>query len=202
MIERMLCGRVVYLREGTSDQQSYRDITYAAYHVPPAWMPAPSSILDLGANIGLTTIHYQSMWPDASIEAVEMDHDNCQQAELNGVLCLEAAVVADPLDDAGYDLNAREEAYSLGSGHHKPRARYTMAGLCYPSVDFVKMDIEGEEWRILEQPDWRSMARFLLIELHAPHASEARVAAAVRLDALGFECEATTHPAGLFAWRR
>lgn len=202
MIERTLAGRTVYLREGTSDDQSYRDITYASYHVPPAWMPPPTSVLDLGANIGLTAICYQALWPEASIEAVEMDHDNCQQAELNGVLCLEAAVVADPLDPSGYDLDAREEAYALGSGHHKPRARYTMAGLCQPRVDFVKMDIEGEEWRIFEQPDWRRMVRFLLVELHAPNAGEARLAAAVRLDTLGFSCEPSSHPAGLFAWRR
>lgn len=69
-------GRYVALRETGSDRTVWADTFSGLYHVPPVpiW---PETVLDLGANIGLTTAHYRTLWPDAQIVAVEMDAACC-----------------------------------------------------------------------------------------------------------------------------
>lgn len=208
-------GRQITLRPGTTDQQTLQDVIAGRYHLPPASMPTPATVLDLGANIGLTAAHYARLWPQALITAVEMDAGNAAVAAQNwpGGMIIEAAVVSEAQaafgDVRGYDPGMPEEAYALGTGTTKPRAFYTLSELCAVAagvvpVDFVKMDVEGMEWFLLDEAEgWAPQVRHLLVELHLPEdPASARMLGASKLDALGFDSEASTHPAGLFAWRR
>ena len=78
-----------------SDGTVIYDVLVHQYHVPPASMPIPKSVLDLGANIGATTAHYESMWPDAQIVAVEPDPGNAEVLRVNTNEKVIEAAVAD-----------------------------------------------------------------------------------------------------------
>lgn len=205
-------GRVVTLREGTSDEDVYAATFNGRYHLPPPWMPTPATVLDLGANIGLTAAHYSRLYPHAVVTAVEMDHANCAQIHENwpGGLIVEAAVVVAPHEALRYDPAAPAEAFTLLPGPGtEPALKLTMVECCelaagLAPVDLVKMDIEGMEWHLFNHGHaWSRLVRHLIVELHLPSvdAAEARLLGAAKLHALGYQTQSTNHPAGLFAWR-
>lgn len=170
-------------------------------------MPIPSTVLDLGANIGLTAAHYRYLWPGAKIVAVEMDPGNADLARANApdVVVREEAVAAEK-GVAVYDDRAEEWAYALGEGEGRTVMRRTLRSIVLREfgkggVDFVKMDVEGEEWALFEQArEWGPLVRHLLVELHGPQT----VGHAVRLlEAGGFlALPHVAHPAAVFAWWR
>jgi hypothetical protein len=57
-------------------------------------------------------------------------------------------------------------------------------------VDFVKMDIEGSEWEVVERAgDWAGRVGSLLVEVHTPTDKEAAVESMIgSLEAVGFTC--------------
>jgi FkbM family methyltransferase len=181
-----LLGRDVFLRPGTSDAQVWADTFTGLYHVPPATMPVPGRVLDLGANIGLTAAHYQALWPDAHVVAVEMDAGNASVARLNFDGAVHQAAVAARIGQSYYSAVASQDAYTaVGAiagravmGPVVPVQSATLAGLLRvfgplvegsgAGADFVKMDIEGSEWEVLQHSSssWAPFVRHLLVELH------------------------------------
>jgi len=210
-------GRKVHLREGTSDRQTWADVFTGLYHVPPSDMPAPTSVLDLGSNVGLTAAHYQTMWPDARIVAVEMDEGNAAMIARNApsVTVLNAAVSAEGGWGA-YNPDLPEEAFAFSWHGDTGRmvASYRLRQIIHryigeQGVDFVKMDVESEEWAIFDHDltsarPWAPLVRHLLVELHGPGGSEALIEQAVSvLDALGFDARHhPPHPQAVYAERR
>lgn len=174
-------------------------------------MPVPETVLDLGANIGLTAAHYQHLWPGARIVAVEMDAGNADLARRNapGVTVREEAVAAEK-GVSFYDDEAEEWAYALGTTRQGSEGRTVMRRTLRSIVlrefgkggaDFVKMDVEGEEWDLFKQAaEWGPLVRHLLVELHGP----LPVGHAVRLlEAGGYLASPhVAHPAAVFAWWR
>lgn len=199
--------RDVWVREGTSDRQVWADVFTGRYHLPPDTMPAPGTVLDLGANIGLTAAHYRYLWREAKIVAVEMDAGNAELARRNapGVVVRHAAVSPEP-GQGWYDANAEAFAYQLVPESYPDRRLpvecVTLRGLIEQEfagpVDFVKMDVEGAEWEILAAPDWAPLVRDLVVELHG----EPPMAWAFELlKQAGFSARSLPpHPAAIHAW--
>lgn len=164
-----LC-RSVRLRARTTDLRTWIDTFEAMYHVPPLETP-PASVLDLGANIGLTCAHYRALWPEAEIVGYELDGDNAALAMENAPGCrIMQMAVSTYSGIARYDKHVQADSYALGEGETTVQVRSLERAITEafgPRVDFVKMDIEGEEWRLLEdfQP-WAFRVRALLVELH------------------------------------
>lgn len=226
-----LLARKVFLRPDTSDQQTFRDVQWQSgeYHRPPATMPAPRSILDLGSNIGLTAAHYKTLWPRAEVVAVEMDEDNCAVARQNlegtGVTVIRSAVAGRTgwRRYRGYEC----EAFTLtpdvfksepaGSGVVMGSRMYDLlAAFDGRGCDFVKMDVEGAEWEVFEDGlgydgscAWAPLVQNLLVELHPggpddlPDDSEVLLAVGIeKLTGLGFQAEHhRPHPRAVWAWR-
>lgn len=224
--------REVYLRPGTSDRQVWADTFTGLYHVPPLDLGGrdfyPATVLDLGANIGLTSAHYQALWPEADIVAVEMDEESAKLIERNapGVRVKQYAVSGEG-GWGTYNPGARAEAYAferrVGEDPENATGQYVMSHTLrqvilrsfvhdgqaedYRPVEFVKMDIEGEEWAIFEHGDWAPLVAHLLVELHPaggrPDDSDALVFEAIdRLAALGYCAERhQPHPRAVFACR-
>ena len=69
-------GRAVVLRSGTTDIVTYREALIKRYHFPSSLDPEVTTIVDMGANIGLVTLDLAHSFPSARITAVEMDLDN------------------------------------------------------------------------------------------------------------------------------
>lgn len=216
-----LLGRKVSLRPDSSDRQVWADTFTGLYHLPPPEMAQPGTVLDLGANIGLTAAHYQSLWPDATILAVEMDADCCELIRINapGVGLGQYAVSAEG-GIGVYNPDLLAEAYAFSQPgvssiadsvailNNRPVMSHRLRQIIFQTfgedgVDFVKMDVEGAEWGIFEYGEWAPFVRNLVVELHDGADSEALIARALlALERLGFRARYhPPHPQAVYAWR-
>ena len=175
-------SREVFLRESTCDRQVWSDTFVGRYHLPPDGMPEPVSVLDVGANIGLTAAHYKTLWPDAYVVAVELDGACIGLGQRNApdVVWVHEAITPWP-SLVYYDPAAPSDGYTASRYADRPGMRpvhsQSLHGRILHSfgdegVDFVKLDVEGMEWRLFKQADqWAPLVRYLLVELHDDGAS-------------------------------
>lgn len=194
-------GRDVWIRPGTSDEGELAAFD-TRYHVPPPDMATPDTVLDLGANIGLTAAHYKSMWPEARIWMVEPNPDNLALAERNAPDCmaLQVAVAATTGPRYLQEDGLSADAYTLSDAGRLVRA-YALSDL-WP-VDFCKMDVEGAEWEILAGEPFD--VTYLLVEFHGePRDYPAILARGLEaMDAAGYEAiHHPPHPAAAFGVKR
>lgn len=207
-------GRSIWIRPGTSDVQGWKDVFEMGYHIPPTSMPTPRTVLDLGANIGLTAAHYASMWPEAVIVAVEMDLENAELARenFNGVVFQKAVTGFGGW--LSYDTDVSADAYSL---HEvildvKEQPVETMSILELSAlffgnrdIDFAKLDIEGSEWSIMQaaKQGWGGGIRHMLVEFHGEPRDERIVKRGIKaLEDAGYEAwHHEVHPQAAFAVR-
>jgi FkbM family methyltransferase len=191
-----LLGRDLFLRHGTSDDAMWIHTFEWGYSDPPAMAP-PRTVLDLGANVGLTAALYQHYWPDAHVIAVEMDANNVQVARLNfSGQVIRKAVTFDREGPCMYDGDTLAASYALDpEGRHRTECIRLSSLLTIfegEDVDFCKMDIEGTEWELLENGRWWSpFIRNLLVELHGDQRKVIMHGTRL-LDALGYTV--TPHP--------
>lgn len=129
----------------------------------------PPRIIDAGAHVGLATLYFKSIWPEAQIVAIEPNPDladllrkNIKDNQLSDVAVLEAALS----DHEGHETlhvdDSWDRWYSSGSLHEFAwnNAADTMP-VSVPAVtldsiladdliiDVLKMDIEGAERKVL-----------------------------------------------------
>lgn len=195
---RPLAGATVELRPHTTDatvvHETFRDMV----HPPPPQIVARGvrRIVDLGANIGLTAADNALRFPQARILAVELDPGNAAAARrhiapwadrielLQGAVWVEDGEVA--YENAlgteyGFRVSpaasARTRAFSMDSilSHLDPGER----------VDYVKMDIEGVEARLLSGPAaaWTERIDSISLQVHGAYTLDD---CARDLEALGF----------------
>ncbi|MBY0527908.1 MAG: FkbM family methyltransferase [Gemmataceae bacterium] len=155
-------------------------------------------VLDLGANIGLTSLHFSSAFPNCRILAVEPSPDNHAVLAQNlatlvaagrckicsGAVWFEDTTVDlnPPPNDTEY--NAISVAAAGRGAMRQPVPAYTVASLMrmagFPRVDILKMDVEGAEAEIFRGPtDWLARVNAIAIEFHGEsrHASRFDVVA-------------------------
>ncbi len=181
---KALHGQTIYCRSGLADLGVVYDTFEGRYHLPPAGIGAVRTILDLGANIGLTMAHFAVLYPGARILGVELDAANCELCRKNiapyGERCqvLNAAVWHTP-GEVSY-AGVRESGYAIATGLEQ-RAKATAPAITVDAlierlgaaeVDFVKMDIEGAEKEVLGHADaWIGRVRSIKVEVHPEKAS-------------------------------
>jgi FkbM family methyltransferase len=169
-------GRPVLLRHGTIDVWTFYEIfARRLYEPPPALaralgrMPSPV-VLDLGANIGMFGLDALARNPGARVIAYEPDARNAiihrRLIELNDVGDRWRLVEA--------CAGATEGSVAFLSGH-ETASRIVPAGSpgsievpmedvlpLVATADLVKMDIEGGEWPILEDPRFAAVGAVVL----------------------------------------
>lgn len=160
--------RSVWLRENTSDEQTWTDVFQIGYHVPPEEIWA-DAVLDLGANIGLTAVDYRQRWPLPGICAVELDADNASLCVRNFGDAVHVGVAHYSGEGSYTRENCWQDSYSLlypGEVSVQVRTISDLLDEHLPEAHrvFCKMDIEGGEWTVIRNLDAR--IRWLLVELH------------------------------------
>src|SRR5690606_28093744 len=69
------CGRPLWIRRGTSDFAVLKQaVEFRRDFVPRGFVPR--TVLDLGANVGITPSVFAARWPSARIVAVEPEERN------------------------------------------------------------------------------------------------------------------------------
>lgn len=206
-------GKPVELRPCSSDCSCLLAVYYDQYHLPPSKLPENALILDLGCNVGYTVAHYACLYPGATVIGLEMDAGNHRLATNNTRAYPECQVrnqalaVSDGVfyytsdaDEVAYCINANRE-YRPGKDIQVEAV--SMKTLCNAFqdriIDYVKMDIEGEDDRIFadENSDlsWLEKVNAINIEVHSGHAAIQRIISL--LQRFGFKAWKDAHTNGL-----
>lgn len=214
----------VVLEHGSPDVDAFDELFHRQIYAPPPEVDAvlaalgrPLEILDIGANIGLFGVWALARWPDAVIDAFEPDPRNAahhaRAIERNGGraswrLHRAAAAASDGtmrFAAGNYATSARAEPGTAGAIEVPARDVLGLMG----SADLIKLDAEGGEWELLQDPRFAATsARAIAIEYHPERcpSPDSRGAAADLLGRAGFTVRdaPTAAPPGhgsLWAWR-
>ena len=198
---RLLDGKTVAVRPHTADVWTVLDLEPPA-HLPPPLDPPPRIVWDLGSNIGLSMAHMATLYPEARIVGIELDGPNAELCRRNiapwADRCelIHAAVWTEETEVSYAHVEGSEVAYRVGETPSTATAETrTTRSLTLNSllerygpddvIDFVKMDIEGAEEKVLgEATEWTSRVRSMKVEVHEPYPVEECRAT---LDRLGFD---------------
>lgn len=169
----------LWLRRRTGDFFILHEIfTCAIYRIPEKWVGRMETVVDLGANVGLTTQFFAQFFPEARYVCVEPNPANTKVLRRNVAwLGTRAEVIEAAVTDYS-GQTAFDDAQPSYDGHIAPAGQtgrmvrcctleeiVTSCGL--DRIDLLKIDIEGAEREVL-----RSSAACLrkvgtiIIELH------------------------------------
>ena len=163
----------------------YSEVFEHEYYDLPLDRP-PATILDIGANIGLTAIYFARAFPDARIACVEPVDDNLRllrrNLDMNGI-CAEIFAAAAHVDDGSVTMERAATDYGhrvADTATSAGGALFTVAAITVPTmlqhlgwerIGLAKIDIEGHEIALLSQNcDWLHAVDTLCLEYHGDHA--------------------------------
>lgn len=203
----------IILREIPSDHYTFGDVfEQEVYRTVPRYLQDCSTIVDLGANIGLASLYLASAYPSARIVAVEPNRDNFQLLETNlkdliqegRCMPLQAAVwsvrtelAVDPKWQPGaYNaFRVRDQGSSVGAADLVQgfTMEEILASSKFHHVDLLKVDIEGAEVELFRNGlGWLDRVRAIAIEFHGRSRYESDFDQTIR--ASGFRvCEEDSH---------
>jgi FkbM family methyltransferase len=168
---RLRAGGRVLVRPGTRDAAILVEIFNKGSYAPP-WPIQPRGVMDLGGNIGLFGLYVLTRWPDAEIVSYEPDPANAEILETvagdHASWRTVRAAVSNHNGNmrflTGRHSESREALDSEPGGMSVP----VVDLFAQPGADLVKIDIEGAEWAILEDPRLsRLAAQVIVLEWHA-----------------------------------
>lgn len=172
---RLLGGSVRYV-DSLSFYYAFKQIFEREIYRFASGAPSPR-ILDCGANVGLATLYWKGLFPDARVEAFEPDESvfealavNC--SALPGVVLHRAAVWSEA-GELSFAPEGADAGRVAGPGGAEPsrlttvpavRLRDFLAG----PVDMLKLDIEGAETAVLRDcAGALGSVRLLFVEYHS-----------------------------------
>ncbi|CAC9541828.1 hypothetical protein [uncultured Gammaproteobacteria bacterium] len=181
-------GREIYYRSSTSDMTVIYEIILkkkfqSEYYIPK--IVDPKVILDIGANIGATTIYYANRFPDAKIFSFEPLLENYKILEKNTKNLKNVSIFNYGLgkSDGFFDIYLTDDEENFGGAtmHNLNttegksiqscevrRVETTLKSLNISSIDLIKIDTEGAEFDILMNfpYDVISNTKWITGELH------------------------------------
>jgi FkbM family methyltransferase len=154
------------------------------YYCLPLEEP-PATILDLGANIGLSAVYFSRLFPNAQIACVEPIPQNLRllekNLELNAVTATVFAAAIDAADGrAVMEIDSRDYGHRISTAPDvAPETKLEVAAISVPTVcrqlgwnriGLLKVDIEGHEAALLSgRCDWLNSVDVLCIECHGEY---------------------------------
>lgn len=199
----------VSCRLNAGDIQSVREVLIDEVYRLPFDMQ-PRAIVDLGANIGLTSLYYEAKYPGVSIVAVEADPQNAALARRNLALLsaqvVEAAIAAHP-----GKISFKSSA-SSNLGHIDTTGDLDVVAVTMDEVldllsggraDLVKIDIEGgEEGLFSANCSWLDRVDAIIIEMHPPTVDVERIIRTVESAGLEYVPAGSVWPTSMDAFVR
>ncbi|WP_291727626.1 FkbM family methyltransferase [Bernardetia sp.] len=173
----------VHLRTHSGDMFVFYEIFMEdTYLLPKEWTKNVKSIVDLGANIGLTTLYYYQMFPEAHFVCVEAAPTNFnileknlhpissknQLTALEGAIYSQSGEVAFETEAIAWGGKINQDTQSITTT--KVRAYdipEVMQKAGIEEIDILKIDIEGGEEELLgKNKEWLHKVKVIIIELH------------------------------------
>lgn len=186
----------------------YEVLAFKSYEIPVSVIDPASvtTIVDCGANIGLTALYFASKYPNARIVSIEPDPANFALLARNvahepRISTVQAAVVG-RTREAVYLSQDRPAwgnsiADASGGASTVKVDAVTIKELCerfaLSRIDILKVDIEGGEEDVFAAPAFMNDVRYVMIELHNDYTLDR-----FRRDIapLGFEARAASETVG------
>ena len=173
------CPRDLWIRPRSGDVFIFHEVfTNQCYRIPTAILPQARTILDLGANIGMTTLFLAQFFPRARYVCVEPSPFNALLLRHNVEWLGErVSVVESAVADFSGNVSFTDSNWSWG-GHIDSRTAGTRTVSCLTVgdiieshqlkfVDLLKVDIEGAEKLLFSsRPAWLKKVGCIVIELH------------------------------------
>lgn len=172
----------VKLRNNYSDKAIFLQVFLERqYHLFDRPLPGAATIIDGGANVGLASIYFSNLFPNARIAAVEPDLENFELLKLNVVKYKNVNCLKNAIWHRREELSIKNpDSLAAGfivekSGDDKSRAVFegiTIDQIIqlnnWPNADIVKLDIEGAEREVFSFGDnsWIANTKLIIIELH------------------------------------
>jgi FkbM family methyltransferase len=169
------------LRLGSSDIPTFRKVLVdCEYELPISF--EPKTILDAGANVGLSAVYFASRFPDAEIVAIEPERANFELLQRNvapypNVTCLRKALVGVPRTVSIVDPGEGSWAFQAAPPGAEREAHIdevegvtvldVMRTFGWTHIDLLKLDIEGSEKEVFEAAyPWIDSVDIIVAELH------------------------------------
>jgi len=168
------------------------------YDVPGVDLARCNSVLDVGGNVGLFALYVASVAPNATVHCFEPDPKNFEMLEhnlkRNHVRAKAYRLAVSTSCGTGHLRVAGNSAeYSLGEANASTTSVdcvdwdqvFKLAGV--DRFDFVKMDIEGHERKLLAACTDEQLGRIGALSLEWHHGMEELEALARRFRGIGFD---------------
>jgi FkbM family methyltransferase len=214
---------VVYVRHGTVDVLTLDQIVGSGHYEPPQQVTrlldeaGPLQVVDLGANIGVFGAFILRRYGGSTITAIEPHPANVavllRVVEANACRADWRVIEACAGTEDGTASLAIDGEFTTARIDSAARKSVTVSTLdVFPlleKVDLLKIDIEGSEWGLLDDPRFASVpARAVALEYHPYQcpSEDARALARQRLEEAGYETadadfDAPLGAGMLWAWR-
>lgn len=185
LIKNRFCPAGVELRCGSTDWQVFRQVFVEREYDPLcSRIPDPEVIIDLGANVGYSTVYFLERYPNVKCICLEPDPRNFHlllknTARYGGrVRLIEAAVWRDDKNVCLIDRHFVGNEWGIRVVENGMEKARVVRGISMNTVlsmlpenravDILKIDIEGSEDELFEgmKDDWLSRIRSICIELH------------------------------------
>lgn len=175
--------RTITLRDGLSvsyrcnrgDIQGIREVFLDETYRLPEWC-RPRTIVDLGANIGLTSLWYARRYPISKIVAVEPVPANAELLRSNLSVNRIPSIVIEAAVGPREGRSSFQLDRSSNMGHLGGNGNLEVKVVSMPEViarigstiDLLKMDIEGGEQALLTEGDlaWLDQVDTIIAEFH------------------------------------
>jgi FkbM family methyltransferase len=197
---RLRDGVIISYRLNRGDLQSIREVWLDEEYKLPEIAAPYGTLIDLGANIGLTSLWLAKTYNYHTVVAVEPSADNAEIVRVNlannGINAVVVEAAVGPHDGtAVFATSAESNMGRLGTADEQgvEVKLMSMATILHDAnvsgtIDLLKLDIEGGEEQLVNGDlSWLTGVRRIVAELHPAIVNTDKVIAAISAAGLEFQ---------------
>lgn len=170
----------IYLRTFAGDIAVFYEVFWLqVYNIPELQYTSFKTIVDVGANIGLATLYFKSVSPNATVVAIEPDAENfaVMQQNVIGNNVEKVHLLQAAIDSKEGQLQVVKANLAYNSSVSNDKSGYTVPAVSVTNIiekynlqqiDLIKIDVEGFESEIFSQHiNWLDSVSNVIIEIHS-----------------------------------